>query len=362
MDLKQQDQSPSVYEDDELKVFSHSMAELQWLLLVLVLLYFFIPTKPISDRDAVIISMVIYAGLVFIFRVLRFHSRHSLWGMAVETWLMVAFITVTMLYTGLTDSPLLNLYLLVIIASAITMSKIMAMLQVALIASCYLYVGYMTYSTEVFTPETFTNLMARFSPFVLVAYVTSILAADVLRARKKITKLSYTDELTDVLNMRGFRMLLEKEASSSKRYNRPYTILMIDADGLKDINDQYGHSTGSMLIKNVANIIKECLRTSDIVARFGGDEFVVLLTNTADENSLVVSERIRAGVRNMSFFVKGDQISATVSIGSASFPQCSDTADEVLEKADAALYKSKTSGRNKVTHYREGFEARPVTA
>jgi len=362
MDLRQQDQSPSVYEDDELKVFSHSMAELQWLLLALVLLYFFIPTQPISDPDAVIISMVVYAGLVFVFRVLRFHSRNSLWGMSIETWLMVAFITVTMLYTGLADSPLLNLYLLVIIASAITMSKLMTMLQVALITSCYLYVGYMTYSTEVFSPETFTNLMARFSPFMLVAYVTSILAADVLRARKKITKLSYTDELTDVLNMRGFNMLLEKEASSSRRYSRPFTILMIDADGLKAINDQYGHSAGSELIRNIAGIIKSCIRASDIVARFGGDEFVVLLTNTDREHSLVAAERIRTSVRNMSVDVKGDQILITVSIGSASFPESADKADEVLEKADAALYKSKLSGRNQVTLFHEDIEARPATA
>ena len=347
----------SVYESEELKGFSRSMTELQWLLLILVILYFFVPTQPITNKDAMIVTLITYTAFVMIFRYFNFHARESRLKLAFETWSMVAFITIVLWHTGLVESPLLNLYLLVIIACAITLGKIMTLLEVILIACCYLYMGYETYSVGLFVPETFTMLMAKFSPFLLVAYVTSMLATDILYAKKKITILSQTDELTGLLNMRAFNMILEKEIARVTRYAQPFTVIMIDVDGLKGINDRYGHTAGSKLVQTVARSINDCVRASDVLARYGGDEFVILLTHTSTEHARTAAERIRSAIDNTSFDMKGNRISTTVSIGIASFPESVQEAMDVLDKADMALYKSKQGGRNKVTYYDRELES-----
>lgn len=344
------------YEKEELKGFSRSMAELQWLLLILVILYFFIPIRPIDNHDGLILTMVCYSGFVLLFRYLNFQARESSMKLAMETWAMVSFITIVLWYTGKVDSPLLNLYLLVIIACAITLGKIMTLLEVALIACCYLYMGYSTYSEALFAPQTFTTLMAKFSPFLLVAYVTSMLAADILQAKKRITLLSQTDDLTGLLNMRAFNLVLEKEIARAARYAQQFTVIMIDVDGLKNVNDRYGHTTGSRLIRIIAQSIKECVRTSDVLARYGGDEFVIMMAHTSTEHARTAAERIRTAVNNTAFDMKGVRIASTVSVGIASFPECVQDAAEVLDKADIALYQSKQGGRNKVTYYDKAME------
>ena len=352
----------STYEKEELKGFSRSMAELHWLLLILVILYFFIPIQPVDNTDGLVLAMVSYSGFVLLFRYLNFHARETRLKLAVETWAMISFITIVLWYTGMVDSPLLNLYLLVIIACAITLGKIMTLLEVALIASCYLYMGHITYADALFAPQTFTTLMAKFSPFLLVAYVTSMLAADILQAKKRITLLSQTDDLTGLLNMRAFNLVLEKEIAQVMRHAQPFTIIMVDIDDLKGTNDQHGHTTGSRLIKTIAQSIKDCVRTSDVLARYGGDEFVIMMSHTSTGHARTAAERIRAAINNTSFDMNGVRISSTVSIGIASFPECVEDAADVLDKADIALYKSKQGGRNRVTYYDKAQETVAIYA
>ena len=362
MALKLKSRASSVFEEEELRGFSRSMTELQWLLLILAVLYFFIPTRPITNTDAVIITMVSYAAFVMTFRYFSCHTRETRWKLALETWAMISFITVVIWHTGQVESPLLNLYLLVIIACAITLGKVMTMLEVALIASCYLYMGYASYSSGIFAPETFTTLMAKFSPFLLVAYVTSMLAYDILNAKKKIIVLSQTDELTGLLNMRAFNSILDKEIAAAARYRQPFAIIMLDIDRLKHVNDRFGHPAGSRLVQSIGGAIRNCVRSSDVVARYGGDEFIVLLTHTSAEHARHAAERIRSAIDNTSFDMDGNRITSTASIGIASYPECVTEAELVLNKADVALYKSKNTGRNRVTDYEEALEARQACA
>ena len=212
------------------------------------------------------------------------------------------------------------------------------------------------------SPETFTMLMAKFSPFLLVAYVTSMLASDILHAKQRITLLSQTDDLTGLLNMRAFNRILEKEIARVTRYAHPFTVIMIDVDGLKGINDQYGHTTGSRLITTIAQSIKDSVRNTDVLARYGGDEFVVLMSHTSTDHAHMAAERIRTAIHNTAFDMKGNRISTTVSVGIASFPDGVTEATEVLDKADIALYKSKQSGRDRVTYYDQELEAVPAYA
>ena len=362
MDLKLKSRAASVFEEEELRGFTRSMTELQWLLLILAVLYFFIPTRPILNTDAMIVIMVCYAAFVMAFRYLNFRARETRWKLAIETWAMISFITLVIWHTGQMESPLMNLYLLVIIACAITLGKVMTLLEVMLIATCYLYMGYASYSTAIFVPETFTTLMAKFSPFLLVAYVTSMLASDILNAKKKITILSQTDELTGLLNMRAFNTIMEKEIATAERYRQAFTVVMIDVDNLKTINDRFGHPAGSRLIIVIADAIRNCVRSADVLARYGGDEFIALLTHTSAEQARHVAERIRSAIDNTSFDMDGKRISSTVSIGIASFPDCVTEAKQVLNKADVALYRSKNTGRNRVSYYENLVEASQACA
>jgi len=349
-----------IFEIEELKGFSRSMADLHWLLLILVLLYFIIPTGPITSTDTIVLSMVAYASFVLLFRYLNIHSHNTRLKLAVETWAMVIFITVVLQHTGMIESPLLNLYLLVIIASAITLGKAMTVLEVLLIASCYLYMGYRQFSTDFFAAQTFTLLMAKFSPFLLVAGVTSMLASDILAAKRKITLLSQTDELTGLLNMHAFNSILVREIARATRYSEPLTMVMIDVDGLQQINDLYGHSTGSRMIQAVAQTLQNCVRSVDVLARYGGGEFIILMSHAGLDNARTSAERIRSAINNTTLSVKGQCIAATASIGLASFPECVEEPDAVLDKADMALYCSKQCGRNMVTNY--GKELEPTRA
>ena len=337
------DRLTSTFDEEELRGFSRSMADLQWLLIILAMLYFFIPTRPISDTDAMIITLLCYSGLVMLFRYLSFHARETRWKLAIETWAMIGFITAILWYTGMVDSPLLNLYLLVIIACAITLGKIMTMLEVGLIACCYLYMGYQIYSVEVIAPATFTMLMAKFSPFLLVAYVTSMLASDIKSAKNKITVMSQTDELTGLLNLRAFNIVLEKEVATAARYSTPYTVMMIDVDGLKQINDHFGHSTGSRLVKIVASSLKNCVRSSDVLARYGGDELIILAPFTNLESAQKQAELLCQSINNMSL----DPIpQISCSFGVVEFTQSRHTADNLIGAVDKALYEAKANGRN----------------
>jgi len=327
------------------------MAELHWLLLILVLLYYYIPIGPIADTDALIIVMVCYAASIPVFRYLGLTGRETRWKLAIETWLMITFITLVMWQTGKAESPLMNLYLLVIIACAITLGKVLTLLEVSLIAACYLLLSYANYGDEIFAPTILTVLMAKFSPIMLVAYVTSLLAADILTANRKIAILSQTDELTGLLNLRAFNLMLDKEIARAGRGDYSFTVIMIDLDNLKTVNDRHGHEAGSQLLQNVAAAIGNRIRAADILARYGGDEYVALLPDTGASEACIAAERIRKAISNAGFDYHGRQVHTTASIGIATFPDGVREVGEILDKADLAMYRSKFSGRNRHTYY-----------
>ncbi len=338
-------------EQIELKSFSRSIAEIEWLLLILVMLYYVSPGAQVTNPFGMIVSLVAFSFFILSFHYLNFHTRQTRWKLAVETWVMIGFISWTLLQTGGVNSPLLNLYLLAIIASAITLGKIITLLEIGLIAAFYMYLEAPMYSDSEFTLIDFSHVMTLFSPFLLIAYITTMLAADVHYSRQMFKSLSETDDLTGLLNKRSFNATLIKAAKLAMRYSQPLSIMVIDADNLKRINDEFGHKAGDRLIIMLGDIIHDCLRTSDIVARYGGDEFVVLLPQASAEKAIEAGNRIRLAVQNSSFDVEGNRINSTVSVGISSYPEDAVNINEILEKADESLYRSKKAGRNLVSHY-----------
>ena len=338
-------------EQIELKSFSRSIAEIEWLLLILVMLYYVSPGAQITDPFGMIVSLVAFSFFILSFHYLNFYTRQTRWKLAIETWVMIGFISWTLLQTGGVSSPLLNLYLLAIIASAITLGKIITLLEIGLIAAFYVYLELPLYAGVPFTLIDFSQIMTLFSPFLLIAYITTMLAADVHYSRQMFKSLSETDDLTGLLNKRSFNAMLIKAAKVAERYSQPLSIMVIDADNLKSINDKYGHKAGDRLIIMLGEIIHGCLRTSDVIARYGGDEFVVLLPQANAIKAIEAGNRIRLAVQNSSFDVDGNRINSTVSIGISSYPEDATNINEVLENADKSLYQSKKGGRNLVSYF-----------
>lgn len=161
--------------------------------------------------------------------------------------------------------------------------------------------------------------------------------------------LTYTDDVTGLYNQRYLETVLERELALAKRNQTPFSVLFLDLDHFKVINDSHGHLIGSRILYEVGEEIRKTLRESDITFRFGGDEFVCVLSHTALPDALNVAERVRVQLEKKRFLAKeGLNIRITTSIGVAAFPDHAMTRDEILNAADEALYGVKDGERNKV--------------
>ncbi len=164
--------------------------------------------------------------------------------------------------------------------------------------------------------------------------------------------LALTDGLTGLYNHRALIDRLKSEFERYRRYGSYLSLIVADFDNLKEINDTYGHPVGDEVIIMIGDILREASRDSDVLARYGGDEFVVLLPQTNSENALNMAERIRSKIEKYMFNVSDKQINCTISVGVATAPDKNIiSSEDLLESADRALYKSKRSGKNRVTQF-----------
>ena len=233
---------------EELRGISRTVAEIEWLLLVLVLLYQVFAGPDDHDRTAITMVLFFYAAFVLSFRYTNFYKTESRWKIAIETFAMLLFITWVLWFSGKLASPLLNTYLLVIITSALTLGKLATMLEMVLIVACFMLLGDNSSAGHVFTLAYVGGLAAQLAPMLLVAYITTMFSADIRYGLNQARLLSETDELTGLYNMRGFSIVVDRLFGQAVRYNRPATMLMIDSDNLKAVNDQYGHEAGNRLL------------------------------------------------------------------------------------------------------------------
>ena len=173
---------------------------------------------------------------------------------------------------------------------------------------------------------------------------------DNARLYEAAKRLAITDGLTKIYNHRFFQELFEKEFTRSDRYGTVFSLIMLDIDLFKRINDTYGHLYGDEILKEIAQLVKSCLRTMDLLARYGGEEFAVLLPETNLNEAVRTAERIRRAVENNDFMAsRGQGLKVTVSQGVTFYPSPGVTSrSDIVGKADSALYEAKESGRNRV--------------
>lgn len=176
------------------------------------------------------------------------------------------------------------------------------------------------------------------------------LAIAAAEAHAEIRRLSVTDELTGAYNVRHVMLRLREEIEFARRHDDNVSVLVIDGDAMKTVNDQYGHAEGNRVLVEITHAMRSSLRVSDVLGRFGGDEFVVVLPRTNARDALITAERVRLAIAAREFRNSwGEPIHASVSIGVATYPQHGMTADDLFRSADRALYAAKQDGRNRVT-------------
>lgn len=168
-----------------------------------------------------------------------------------------------------------------------------------------------------------------------------------------VVKKTIIDKLTGLFNRRYFDEAYEQQVALAKRYQENFTVLFLDIDNFKLINDHYGHRAGDKVLQEIATVISDEKRNSDLAARYGGEEFVLLLTHTDNAKAYIFAERLRKRVEEHDFSLEGDTVKITLSGGIASFPFNSQNPSQLLQMADRAMYLSKGAGKNRITHYRE---------
>jgi len=166
---------------------------------------------------------------------------------------------------------------------------------------------------------------------------------------QRVEALSVTDELTGLYNSRFLNQVLRRESKRASRSGRPLALLFLDLDGFKGVNDNHGHLCGSRALVEAAGVIRRCARETDIVARFGGDEFAVILPDTGAEGAVAVADRIREKISAHGFLAAdGWNLRLTASIGVAILPDVAASAEELIKAAGTAMYKIKGAGKNGV--------------
>jgi diguanylate cyclase (GGDEF)-like protein len=282
-----------------------------------------------------------FLAAIVVFRSRRFFPRRTRTRLLIESWSMVVFITGVLWFTGKSSSPLLNLYLLPIILSALTLGRLVTLLQVAVVFICHLLLAAAMPGLDVMSLSYASQAVGQLAPFLLVAYLTTTLSADISEARERIENLAQNDSLTGLYNLRMFNEVWQREHLASERDRGVYALLLIDMDKLKDINDAFGHEAGNSAITLVAQCLLRSIRTTDYAARFGGDEFAVLLPGASPEIAEAVIKRVRHNVYKTTLDLRSRMIRCSVSIGVVNYPKDGRDMRELLSMADRKMFRDK---------------------
>jgi diguanylate cyclase (GGDEF)-like protein len=265
-----------------------------------------------------------------------------------------AAITFLTVLTGLTDglaSPFTAGFFLVVGASALSRDGSTPVV-LALVAGLAAGAAALLAAPEhVLERATYTGIVFQLVALLLLAVVGAVAGREQRRARDAALRLARFDPLTGLYNRAHFFTEFERELRLSQRAGRSFALLMVDLDGLKPVNDSFGHHYGDQLLQAVTQVIQHTVRTTDTPARYGGDEFVVLLPDTDAAGAFVVAEKLRRDIAALSVQVSDRTIRTSVSIGLVAYPDDGSSVDELMAAADAALYEAKRGGRDRIVGY-----------
>jgi diguanylate cyclase (GGDEF)-like protein len=271
----------------------------------------------------------------------------------VEGSVAITFATMLVLLTGGSTSPFFFTFPLIVGGAALVVSPRVTFGLSAIASLGYLLAIAPPGSGRI-EPVTVATAGINLTALVLLAYVAMVIAAEQRRSRDAAIRLSTIDPLTGLYNRTFFFAAVDREIARSARSNRGFCLLMMDLDELKAINDRNGHYFGDLVLRGVGEVIRSGVRKIDTAARYGGDEFVVLLPETDPTGAYVLAEKVRIGVTELDVPVVGTRIEPSISVGVVSYPDDGRTSDDLLITADQAMYASKRSGKNRVMGFPVG--------
>jgi diguanylate cyclase (GGDEF)-like protein len=268
----------------------------------------------------------------------------------IEGSVAITVATLLVALTGGVDSPFFFVYPLIVGGAALVVSPAIT-LGLALTAALGYMLAVVLGSPPGATamPLTVATVGINLTAMILLAYIAMVIAREQRSSRDAAIRLSTIDPLTTLFNRGFFFAALEREIARSARSGRGFCLLMMDLDELKAINDRLGHFHGDRVLSAVGKVVTDGVRRIDTAARYGGDEFVVLLPETDPTGAFVLAEKIRIGVNELALDLPDDTVRPSMSVGVVSFPEDGSTADELMISADRAMYASKRAGKNRVT-------------
>jgi len=300
------------------------MGAITWLLVVLALLdVYLLPIESLGALLVVLCSLALVCCKTFS----RLLLQNGQLKASLDLVLLLVYVVAVCWFTGKTTSPFVSVIYLILMATSLTLGRRITYLMAGLVIACYTLLA--AAQSPAFWGGISGHIINSF-PFILMAHLGALLSGEAESARAEVERLSLTDDLTELNNMRSFEAL-----------------------ALKLINDRYGHLAGTELIKWTARIIRANIRESDIAARFGGDEFIIMFNGTDKEQIRPVVERIVRAMGASPFDYEGEPIDSTLSAGVSSFPQDGAELRSVVKRADQAMYLSKRRGKNRVSLHGE---------
>ncbi len=276
----------------------------------------------------------------------------------VEGSVAITFATLLVLLTDGQESPFFFTFPLIVGGAALVVSPRVTFALAGVASIAYVFAIASPGSTPL-SPVAIAKVGINLTALVLLAYVAMVIASEQRRARDAAIRLSTVDPLTGLFNRTFFFAAVDREIARSARSNRGFCLLMMDLDELKAINDRHGHYFGDRVLSGVGEVIRSGVRKIDTAARYGGDEFVVLLPETDPTGAYVLAEKVRIGVTELDIAVSGSVLEASISVGVVSYPDDGRTSDELLISADQAMYASKRGGRNRVMGFPIGVRGSP---
>ena len=332
-------------EANDLDGLVRHVALADWLVLSVVLLYQIVRAER-ANALPVGIAIAVFAAISVAVRLPQFARARPGLALELEICSMTVFISVIAWFTGGAESPLESLYLLPIVLASLVLTPRRLALHVAAIVIAYLLIAGLRSGGAPLSAAFAGRVLVVIGPLLVVAWLTSQLGTAVLSARRRAAALTEGDSLTGLATRAVFLERLKYELGADARRDQPCGVLLVDLDGARRLNEQYGHDAGNAALKLVAEALRRTLRETDIAARWGGDEFAVLLPGADQNAAQMAAKRIRHAVHTTTLDTGTRLVRCAVSVGVASTPRDGREAGTAVAAAERRLGRERDLRRS----------------
>ena len=314
-----------------------------------------------TEQTAVIVLLAFGLIMIELFQDVLPASALGRLRLPLEAAIVLVFLTALIIMTGGQESPYFFGYILLVGAAALSVSELGGVALAVISSVAYVSAVIVAAAGTPLTTDAMGVVAFNLISIALVMYVAAVIGREQRRAHEEALRLSRFDSLTTLYSRDYFTSELEQEILRATRTGRPFAVAMLDLDGLKAANDRFGHDWGDNLLKAVADVLRGDVRVTDVAARYGGDEFVLMLPETDLSGAILVAEKVRVDIARVALPYNGQVVRTSASIGIVTFPHDGRTSAELLRRADLAMYEAKRRGRDQIVRFaRDGAPPAPV--